>query len=70
VVEISVADEGTGVPEDLKGKIFEPFFTTKANGNGLGLSMAQDVVSRMRGNILVADRAPHGAEFILSIPLA
>jgi signal transduction histidine kinase len=69
-VEIHVADEGTGVPEDLIGKIFEPFFTTKPTGNGLGLSMAQDVLSRMRGSIAVANRSPRGAEFILSIPLA
>jgi len=68
-VEISVSDEGTGVPDDIMGKIFEPFFTTKATGNGLGLSMAQDVLSRMRGSIAVANRIPRGAEFILSIPL-
>ena len=69
-VEISVADEGTGVPDDLMSKIFEPFFTTKPTGNGLGLSMAQDVLSRMRGNITVTNRTPRGAEFILSVPLA
>jgi signal transduction histidine kinase len=68
--EISIADEGTGVPEDILGKIFEPFFTTKANGNGLGLSMAQDVLSRMRGSISVGNRTPRGAEFVLSIPLS
>jgi len=68
--EISVADEGTGVPDDIMGRIFEPFFTTKATGNGLGLSMAQDVLSRMRGSISVANRTPRGAEFVLSIPLA
>ncbi len=68
-IEISVADEGIGVPEDLKAKIFEPFFTTKPNGNGLGLSMAQDVLSRLRGRILVTNRIPRGTEFILSIPL-
>jgi signal transduction histidine kinase len=68
-VEICVADEGTGVPDDLMSKIFEPFFTTKPTGNGLGLSMAQDVLSRMRGKITVANRTPRGAEFILSIPL-
>ena len=68
-IEIAVSDEGSGVPEELKSKIFEPFFTTKANGNGLGLSMAQDVLSRMRGAISVANRSPRGAEFTLSIPL-
>jgi signal transduction histidine kinase len=69
-VEISIADEGTGVPEELREKIFDPFFTTKPTGNGLGLSMAQDVLSRMRGRISVANRTPRGAEFVLSIPLA
>jgi signal transduction histidine kinase len=68
-VEISVADEGTGVAPELIGKIFDPFFTTKPNGNGLGLSMAQDVLSRMRGHITVVNRTPRGAEFVLSIPL-
>jgi signal transduction histidine kinase len=68
-VEICVADEGTGVPDDLMSKIFEPFFTTKPTGNGLGLSMAQDVLSRMRGKITVANRTPRGAEFILCVPL-
>jgi|HubBroStandDraft_6_1064221.scaffolds.fasta_scaffold473419_1 signal transduction histidine kinase len=67
--EIVVADEGTGVPQDILGKIFEPFFTTKATGNGLGLSMAQDVLSRMRGHVSASNRTPRGAEFILSIPL-
>ncbi len=60
-VEISVADEGTGVPAELMTSIFEPFFTTKSNGNGLGLSMAQDVLSRMRGQISVTNRVPRGA---------
>jgi signal transduction histidine kinase len=68
-VEISVADEGTGVPGELMSKIFEPFFTTKPTGNGLGLSMAQDVLSRMRGKITVTNRTPRGAEFTLSVPL-
>ncbi|HLI78589.1 MAG TPA: ATP-binding protein [Candidatus Binataceae bacterium] len=69
-IEVAISDEGTGVPEELKSKIFEPFFTTKPNGNGLGLSMAQDVLSRMRGAISVVNRSPRGAEFTLSIPLA
>jgi signal transduction histidine kinase len=68
-IEIVVSDEGSGVPEDLKTKIFEPFFTTKPYGSGLGLSMAQDVLSRMRGGISVANLTPRGAEFTLSIPL-
>jgi len=67
-IDVMVLDEGSGIPDDLKKKIFEPFFTTKPNGSGLGLSMAQDVLSRMRGGISVANRSPRGAEFTLSIP--
>jgi len=68
-LEIEVSDEGGGISQDLLENIFEPFFTTKATGNGLGLSMARDVLARMEGHIRAANRVPHGAAFTLSIPL-
>jgi signal transduction histidine kinase len=68
-LEIVVADEGVGIPEDQLEKIFEPFFTTKLTGNGLGLSMARDVMTRMEGQIQAANRTPRGAAFTLTIPL-
>ena len=68
-VEVIVADEGTGIPEDVLDKLFEPFFTTKAMGTGLGLSMARDVMTRIGGEIRAANRTPRGAAFILNFPL-
>jgi signal transduction histidine kinase len=68
-IEIVVADEGSGIDADALEKIFEPFFTTKEFGNGLGLSMARDVMSRVRGKISAANRSPQGAAFTLTFPL-
>ncbi|MGQ7338695.1 ATP-binding protein, partial [Streptococcus suis] len=43
-IEITVSDNGTGIPNEIKEKIFQPFFTTKptGQGTGLGLSLAYD----------------------------
>jgi signal transduction histidine kinase len=68
-IEIVVSDQGTGVAQELLEKIFEPFFTTKESGNGLGLSMAMDVITRMGGDIRVANASPRGAIFTLRAPL-
>ncbi|MDO8607579.1 MAG: ATP-binding protein, partial [Phaeospirillum sp.] len=72
VVEIRVADTGTGVPEALKEKIFDPFFTTKAvgKGTGQGLAICHDVVATKHGGSLeVADNDGGGAVFILRLPI-
>ena len=68
-VEVIVADEGTGIADEVLEKIFDPFFTTKEMGTGLGLSMARDVMTRIGGEIRAANRTPRGAEFILNFPL-
>ncbi len=68
-VEVTVADQGTGIPADILEKIFEPFFTTKELGTGLGLSMARDVMTRMGGRIRAENRASRGAAFILTFPI-
>ena len=69
-VEVTVADEGTGVPVELLEKVFEPFFTTKALGTGLGLSMARDVMTRLGGQVRAENRSPRGAAFILNFPIS
>ena len=72
-VEISVKDNGNGIPEKIKDKIFQPFFTTKptGQGTGLGLSLSYDIVKSHGGNIKVeslhADQT--GTEFIIQLPL-
>jgi len=70
-VEIRVADNGPGVPTDLRAKIFEPFFTTKTTGEGtgLGLSMSHDIITKGHGGQLrIEDTPGGGATFVVSIP--
>jgi nitrogen fixation/metabolism regulation signal transduction histidine kinase len=57
--QIEIADNGPGIPENLKQDIFLPFFTTKAKGTGVGLSLARQVVLAHRGVISV-ETAPEG----------
>jgi nitrogen fixation/metabolism regulation signal transduction histidine kinase len=66
-VQIEVADNGAGVPENLKQDIFLPFFTTKQKGTGVGLSLARQVVLAHRGSISVDDAPGGGAVFRMLI---
>jgi signal transduction histidine kinase/ligand-binding sensor domain-containing protein len=69
-VEISVQDNGPGIPEHIKEKIFQPFFTTKptGSGTGLGLSLSYDIVKAHGGELKVESRENKGAEFIITLP--
>jgi len=68
--EISVSDNGNGIPEAIKEKIFQPFFTTKptGQGTGLGLSLAYDIVKAHGGDLLVISNKGNGSEFIIQLP--
>ena len=70
-IEISVRDNGPGIPDDIKDKIFQPFFTTKptGEGTGLGLSLAYDIVKAHGGELKVLSQKGSGTEFIISIPV-
>ncbi|MEO8108898.1 MAG: ATP-binding protein [Ginsengibacter sp.] len=69
-VEISVKDNGTGIPQKITDKIFNPFFTTKpaGQGTGLGLSLSYDIVKAHGGTITINTREGEFAEFIIRIP--
>ena len=71
-IEISVKDNGIGIPDAIKDKIFQPFFTTKptGQGTGLGLSLAYDIVTKGHGGTLEVSSVPNeGTEFIIQLPL-
>ncbi len=65
------ADNGTGMPEDVRQKIFDPFFTTKgAHGTGLGLSVSYSIIERHEGSISVASNIGEGTVFTIELPAA
>jgi signal transduction histidine kinase/ligand-binding sensor domain-containing protein len=69
-VEISISDNGPGIPDAIKDKIFQPFFTTKptGQGTGLGLSLSYDIVKAHGGGLRVDSSDGMGAEFIIQLP--
>jgi signal transduction histidine kinase len=69
-VRLTVADNGHGVPEDIRGRIFEPFFTTKEDGHGgLGLAIVHGIVRRAGGNVTVDSTPERGATFAVYLPV-
>jgi two-component system NtrC family sensor kinase len=70
-IEISVKDNGMGMPEKIKEKIFQPFFTTKpvGQGTGLGLSLSYDIVKAQGGELRVETIEGEGSEFTVSLPV-
>jgi len=71
-VAISIADNGPGMTEEVRGKLFDPFFTTKpvGKGTGLGLSVSYSIVADKHGGKLNCISEPgKGTEFIIEIPI-
>jgi signal transduction histidine kinase/ligand-binding sensor domain-containing protein len=66
-VELSIQDNGPGIPDSIKEKIFQPFFTTKptGSGTGLGLSLSYDIVKAHGGEIKVESSQGDGTKFLL-----
>jgi PAS domain S-box-containing protein len=69
-VELTIQDNGPGVPAGLEDQVFEPLFTTKEQGTGLGLSICRSVVHSHGGELRVANNATAGATFRLLLPVA
>ena len=69
-VSISIKDNGTGIPEDVKKRVFEPFFTTKpvGIGTGLGLSISYGIIEKHEGKIELFSTEGEGTEFKISLP--
>ena len=71
-IEIVVADNGPGVPFELRGRIFDPFFTTKpvGAGTGVGLSISRGIVEAHGGTMSLAPQGTRGATFVIRLPAA
>ncbi|MAE94700.1 MAG: hypothetical protein CL910_08580 [Deltaproteobacteria bacterium] len=69
-VRLVFADNGPGMPEDVRSRIFEPFFTTKpvGQGTGLGLSLSHGIIERHGGTMEVESREGEGTTFVLRLP--
>ena len=68
-VELSIADNGPGLPTDFGERWFEPYASSKARGTGLGLAVVKKIVEEHGGSVRAQTHAQGGAEFILRLPL-
>src|SRR5690349_1599523 len=67
-VELSLADAGSGFPEDMMRHAFEPYVTTKAKGTGLGLAIVKKIVDEHGGRVAIENRPDGGARVTLRFP--
>jgi signal transduction histidine kinase len=68
---LRIADEGPGIPDEIREKIFDLYFTTKSGGSGIGLAMTYRILQLHHGSVEVQSRRGGcGTEFLLRIPLA
>ncbi len=67
---LTVADEGPGIPPDLRDRIFDPYFTTRQEGTGLGLAIVKKIVLQHGGEIAAGARPGGGASFAIALPIA
>ncbi len=66
---LSIHDEGSGIPPEVRDRIFDLYFTTKKDGSGIGLAMTYRIVELHNGSIEVESDATHGTTFTLRFPL-
>lgn len=72
-VVISIADTGSGIPEEIQHRVFDPFFTTKevGKGTGQGLSLAHKVITELhQGTLRFESRVGEGTTFFIRLPIA
>jgi two-component system nitrogen regulation sensor histidine kinase GlnL len=68
-LQVTISDNGAGVPEELKPHIFEPFVTSKAKGSGLGLALVSKVIAD-HGGVIACESAPGFTTFRMLLPVA
>jgi signal transduction histidine kinase len=70
-IQITIKDNGCGMPKEMLEKVFDPFFTTKpvGKGTGLGLSITYGIINDHHGKISVKSEPDKGSKFIISLPI-
>lgn len=68
-VGLEVSDNGPGIPDRDKVRIFQPYFTGREQGTGLGLAIVASILAEHQGDIRIYDNQPHGAKFVVELPL-
>jgi signal transduction histidine kinase len=66
--QVRVADDGPGIPVEVRTSLFEPGVTTKTGGWGIGLALSRRIVEDVHGGRLVMEPSPHGAVFLAELP--
>lgn len=69
IVELSVSDQGSGMPPEVLKKIFEPYFSTKKSGIGLGLAITRKMIEEHGGEIWVESHIGVGSSFFFTLPV-
>jgi signal transduction histidine kinase len=67
---VEIADDGPGIPDDLKDRVFNAFFTTKAQGSGLGLAIVRKIIDAHDGRIDVTSSSGQGTRFTVTLPVS
>jgi signal transduction histidine kinase len=69
MVEVSIMDNGPGIPEKIRKKVFQPYFTTKKEGTGLGLHLSRHFVEEHQGEIFIDSVYKEGAKITVRLPV-
>jgi two-component system sensor kinase FixL len=70
MIEVAVADTGSGFPDDIKSSLFQTFFTTKETGMGVGLSISRSIIEAHSGRMWAESNSDGGATFRFTLPVA
>jgi signal transduction histidine kinase len=70
MVELTIADTGSGLTDEMRERLFLPYFSTKQRGTGLGLAIAGKIIQEHQGTIRAEQNVPTGAKFIIELRTA
>jgi len=67
-VQVSISDNGIGIPANIIDKIFDPYFSTKSEGSGLGLAICHSIIKKHKGSLSVKSQPGQGTTFTIILP--